>query len=306
MVPVREKMARMSPDDPRAASTGGAQPPSPGTTAVLAGSGDLGTRVGLQLARDGFHVLGLRRNPARLPAELAGQAVDLRHQRPQLPADTSVVVVALTADAHTAEAYRETYVTGLDHVLAATGELAAPPRIVLVSSTAVHGVADGSWVDETTPAVPATATAAELRTAEERLHARRPDATALRLTGLYGSARNRLVDSVRDGTATISSTPVHTNRIHRDDASAAIVHLATRVAHPEPVYLGVDQESAERGAVLRFIADQLGVDHPPVVAPDSDRGHGKRCRGDKLRASGFVPTYPTYREGYGAILRQNR
>lgn len=282
------------------------RPTTPTSTAVLAGSGDLGTRVGARLARLGYHVLGLRRSPQRLPPGIEGQAVDLRHQRPRLPADTSLVVVALTADAYTEAAYHDTYVTGLGHVLAAVEQVPTRPRILLVSSTAVYGVTDGSWVDEQTPAVPHTATGLELRAAEQHLHARRPDATVLRLAGLYGPAQGRLVTNVRNGTATISSTPVFTNRIHRDDAAAAVVHLTTEVTDPQPLYLGVDHEPAERAAVLRFVADQVGVQHPRVVDEDSGRGRGKRCRGDRLRASGYSLAYPNYRDGYRTILGANR
>lgn len=277
--------------------------PTDAPTAVLAGCGDLGGRVGTRLAHLGYRVLGLRRTPARSSAGIEGQAVDLRHQQPRLPGDTSLVVVALTADSYTAQAYRETYVTGIERVLDAVDrDVVVPPRVLLVSSTAVYAVTDGSWVDERSPASPASATAGELRAAEQRLHARRPDAIVLRLAGLYGPGRGRLVTSVRDGTATVPSTPMVTNRIHRDDAAAAIVHLATRVATPDPLYIGADHEPAERGAVLRFVADQLGVAEPPVAAEQSGRGRGKRCCGDQLRRTGYTFTYPTYREGYAALI----
>ncbi|MHA6800064.1 Rossmann-fold NAD(P)-binding domain-containing protein [Bounagaea algeriensis] len=275
-------------------------------TAVLAGCGDLGGRIGVRLAPLGYRVLGLRRTPARLPAGIEGQAVDLREQQPQLPGDTNLVVVALTADSYTAQGYRETYVTGLESVLDAIDrDVTVPPRVLLVSSTAVHGVTDGSWVDERSAASPASAAAGELRTAEQRLHARRPEAVVLRLAGLYGPGRGRLVTSVRDGTATVPATPMFTNRIHRDDAAAAVVHLATRVANPDPLYIGADHEPAERAAVLRFVAERLGVPEPPVAPEQSGRGRGKRCRGDRLRRTGYTFTYPTYREGYGALIGEH-
>jgi nucleoside-diphosphate-sugar epimerase len=272
-------------------------------TAVLAGCGDLGIRVGQLLAIEGHAVLGLRRRPELLPAPLAGQAVDLRTGTPRLPAETTIVVVALTAGARTAEAYRETYVAGLSHLLDATErDVPAPPRALLVSSTAVYSTSDGSWVDEDTPATPSSPTGAALREAEELLSSRLPGATVLRLTGLYGPGRGRLLTSMRAGTARIPAAPLYTNRIHRDDAAAAITHLITRAAAPDPVYLGVDHQPVERAALLRFLAGELGLEAPPVAGAASARGRGKRCRGRRLRATGCTFAYPTYREGYRALL----
>ncbi|QBI56222.1 Rossmann-fold NAD(P)-binding domain-containing protein [Streptomonospora litoralis] len=287
-------------DTPSTAS-GRAHPPT--STAVLAGCGDLGSRAGLRLAADGYRVVGLRRSPARVPAPIAGQAVDLTREVPRLPPETSVVVVALTADTRDVPGYRDTFVAGLGHLLdAVERQLPVPPRTLLVSSTAVYGVVDGSRVDEDTPAAGGAATAGVLREAEDLLHSRLPEAAVLRLGGLYGPGRQNLLRGVREGTAEIPRDPVYTNRIHRDDAAAAIAHLCTRVRVPDRVYLGVDDEPAERGELLRFLADELGVARPPVATGPPPRGQGKRCSNRKLRSTGFTFRYPTYREGYRAII----
>lgn len=272
-------------------------------TAVIAGCGDLGGQVGLRLAASGYHVVGLRRRPDRVPGPIEGRAVDLSAQRPGLPRNTATVVVVLTADARTAASYQDTFVAGLENLLGAIAEqLPAAPRMLLVSSTSVYGVSDGSWVDERTPAAPATATGRVLRRAEELLHSQLPGATVLRLGGLYGPGRGTLLSTVRAGTATLTTTPVYTNRIHRDDAAAAIAHLSTRSAAPEQIYLGVDDEPCSRAELLRYLADELGVAHPPVVEEPPGRGQGKRCSNDRLRATGFTFRYPTYRDGYRALL----
>ena len=272
-------------------------------TVVLAGCGDLGTEVGLRFAAAGYRVLGLRRGPEKLPEGITGRAVDLACQVPEVPADTEIVVVALTADGRSEQAYRATYLHGLHYVLDGLERAgAAPRRVLMVSSTAVYGVSDGRRVDEETPAEPNAMNGAILREAERALHARVPAATVLRLAGIYGPGRTSLIEQVRTGAATIPDEPVHTNRIHRDDAAAAIVHLATRQETPAPIYLGVDDRPAQRGEVLRFLADELGVPHPPVGGPAPSRGGDKRCSNTRLRSSGFTLDYPTYREGYRAVL----
>ncbi|MCQ1957072.1 SDR family oxidoreductase [Arthrobacter sp. zg-Y826] len=272
-------------------------------TVLIAGCGDLGTEAGLRFAAAGFSVLGWRRSPEKLPKQIAGQAVDLTGDLPRIPADTDVVVIAVAADQRTEEAYRAAYVTGTANVLnALERDGVEPHRILFVSSTAVYGDADGGEVDEGTPARPASATGAVILEAEQLLHNRRPDAVVLRLSGIYGPGRTRLIDSVSAGTAVVPAGTQLTNRIHRDDAAAAIVHLATRVSPPAPLYVGVDMEPVELAEVLGFLAAELGRELPPAGDTSSSRGGNRRLSNRRLRATGFEFAYPTYREGYRAVL----
>jgi len=139
----------------------------------------------------------------------------------------------------------------------------------------------------------------------------------LRLGGIYGPGRTRLIDMVRGGKATLPAGSKLTNRIHRDDAAAAIVHLCTMDAEPAPLYLGVDNEPAELGEVLRFLAAELGLPQPASAEPASgvtagaggasgsgepSRGGNKRVSNALLRGTGFELEYPSFREGYRAIL----
>ncbi|MCU1407418.1 MAG: NAD(P)-dependent oxidoreductase [Glaciihabitans sp.] len=273
-------------------------------TVLIAGCGDLGTEAGLRFAARGHRVVGVRRSIDRLPGLIEGQSVDLRRNRPVVPVDTSVVVIALTAGQRTAEAYRETYLRGLGNVLDGINESGANPRrVILVSSTAVYDVADGSWVDETTPATSDSPTAAVLRETEDLLRERAPGAVVLRLGGIYGPGRERLINQVREGSARIPASSLFTNRIHRDDAAAAIVHLALTDNEVGPLYLGVDNEPTQLGEVLGFLAGELGADIPQQGNENSrEQGGDKRCSNAALRATGFEPVYPTFREGYRAVL----
>jgi nucleoside-diphosphate-sugar epimerase len=272
---------------------------------VIAGCGDLGTEVGLRLAAAGHAVVGVRRSPERLPDPIIGVRGDLAAGHlDELPDDTELIVYTAAAGERSEAAYLGAYLAGPRHVLDALARVRARPRrFVFVSSTAVYGVDDGSWVDEETPAEPRTVTAEVLVAAEQAILGRGPQPTALRLSGIYGPGRMRLVDQVRDGHAVVPDPPVFTNRIHRDDAAAAIVHLLTRREEPDPVVLGSDHAPADRGEVLRWLAEQLDVPPPPSGPDERSRGGNKRCRNDRLVATGFAFTYPTYREGYAAVLR---
>jgi nucleoside-diphosphate-sugar epimerase len=277
-----------------------------GYDVLMVGCGDLGSRIGLRLAERGHRVLALRRDAAKVPAPLTGLSVDLTTDVPALP-DLSLrfLVVALTARPRTEDAYRATYVDGMRRALdavATTGEL--PERAVLVSSTGVHGEPqDGSPVTEDTPPAPADGPARMLLEAEQLFHERLPHGTVLRCSGLYAGDSTRLVDRVREGA---DPDPGRwTNRIHRDDAAAAVVHLLTRTGAPDPVYLGNDDEPALLGDVAREVARLLGEDPPPAADAATDvTPHGKRISNARLRASGWTPAYPTYREGYAARLRR--
>ena len=87
-----------------------------------------------------------------------------------------------------------------------------------------------------------------------------------------------------------------TNRIHRDDAAAAVVHFLTRTEAPGRLYVGTDDEPALLGDVAAHLAQRLGAPVPP--ATDPALATGKRLSNARLRTTGWVPAYPTYREGY--------
>jgi nucleoside-diphosphate-sugar epimerase len=262
---------------------------------LLIGAGDLGSAVGLRLAGRGHDVLALRRDAAKVPAPLVGRSVDLTRDAPDLTGvQPRLVVVALTARPRTEEAYRATYVEGMARALDALEVL--PERAVLVSSTAVHPSHDGPppLEDETTPPAPVDGPGRMLVAAEEAFRERLPHGTVLRLSGLYGGSSTRLFDQVRAGR--IDDPHRWTNRIHREDAAAAVVHLLTMEAEPDGLYLGTDDEPAQLGDVAAHLAERLGAPAPPTADPA--RGHGKRLSDARLRATGWAPTYPSHREGY--------
>ncbi|MDJ0339771.1 SDR family NAD(P)-dependent oxidoreductase [Cryobacterium sp. PH31-O1] len=297
-------------------------------TVLIAGCGDLGTEVGLRFASLGHTVVGLRRDASVLPPEITGQTVDLSSEKPVIPLDTEFVVIAISAGRPTIDAYRAAYLDGLRNLLdalATDDENSAgvtPRRVLLVSSTAVYDVNDGSRVDEQTPANPQPGTDSIVLEAERMLHQRLPAATVLRLAGIYGPGRERLIKQVRDG-AQLSTPSRHTNRIHRDDAAAAIVHLLLRSAPPAPLYLGVDNAPVPANEVLTFLAAELGLPEPtlkatpaqtpaqkpaPKATPskpesrESQRGGDKLLSNQLLLQTGFTFSYPSYREGYRALL----
>lgn len=264
--------------------------------AVLLGAGDLGIRIGTTLAATGHHVTGVRRTVAALPEQITGVSADLAtDDLPDLPAD--LLVVALAPDQRDGAGYRHTYVEAMRRGLDAVLRTGTPHRAVLVSSTSVYGDLEGD-LDEETALAPTAERARVLLESEALFHELLPHGTVLRLSGLYGTPGNRLVAQVRAGE---NADPGRwTNRLHRDDAAAAAVHLLTRPEDPGPLYIGSDEEPCVAGAVRDFVADQLGVKRPTPTGRTEP--FGRRMSSARLRASGFALRYPTFREGYRAQL----
>jgi nucleoside-diphosphate-sugar epimerase len=269
---------------------------------LVAGVGDVGAALARRRVAAGDEVHGLRRDVSRLPAGIVPVRADLTRPETlrQLPQGLDALVYAAAADRADERAYRAVYVDGLRNVLDAVGPVA---RVLFVSTTGVYGQRDGEWVDERSATEPTRFTGRVMLEGETLARSRAGAVvTVLRLGGIYGPGRGRLVEQVRRGEATCVPGVV-TNRVHRDDAVAAIAHVLES-ARPPAVVNVVDDDPAERCAVLRWLADRLGAPAPAVVSGDArTRTDNKRVSNALLRSFGWVPRFPTFREGYAAVLR---
>jgi nucleoside-diphosphate-sugar epimerase len=174
------------------------------------------------------------------------------------------------------------------------------------SSTAVYGQIHGEWVDETSETSPEGFAGLRLLEAEELLVRGPFAATVVRMAGIYGPGRVRLINQVMRGEALChEGERRYTNRIHRDDCAGILRHLMA-LGSPEVVYLGADNEPADQSEVLRWLAKRLGVPmprtEPRAAVPPRKTQSNKRCRNSLLLETGYRFRYPTFREGYEAIL----
>jgi nucleoside-diphosphate-sugar epimerase len=284
---------------------------------LIAGCGDVGTTLGRSLSAAGHEVWGLKRHPADLPPGIQPLAADLTEPATlnALPPALDAVVYSAAAAGFGEAAYRAAYVAGVQNLLDALRRAGQQPhRLLFTSSTSVYAQHRGEWVDEDSPAEAEGFSGRCIRAGERLMWDGGWPAVAVRFGGIYGPGRTRLIDSVRAGTATRpAGPPLYTNRIHRDDCARVLEHLLF-VPEPAPLYLAVDDDPAPLGEVLSWLATQLGVPEPPLAAnPPLKPGAGfgdpalrmrasKRCRNARLRASGFQFRYPSYRDGYTALL----
>lgn len=263
---------------------------------LIVGYGYVGSALGALLRERGETVYALSRSQRTSDPEgleSGVRAIQADVTRPlQLPADIERIAYVVSPDGGSPEQYEHAYVVGLQNVLTA----APSANVVLTTSTAVYSFDDGRWVDETTPTT-ATGKAAYLLAGEELVAQR--SGIALRLGGIYGPERNRIVRQVAEGTATLNPEPRYGNRIHRRDCATAI---ATLFDAPAGIYVGVDDDPADLNDTYRWIAEQLGLESPPLGEPTSRRSGNKRCSNTKLRQTGWTPRYPSYREGYQEAL----
>jgi nucleoside-diphosphate-sugar epimerase len=269
---------------------------------LIAGCGYVGSALAERLADGGHEVHVLRRSDRALPGTQLVQA-DLREPESlkALPAVETVVYTA-APDGGSEDAYRAVYVDGLRNlVLALTARDRAPSRLLLTTSTAVYAQDAGEWVDELSLTAPAGYQGRILLESEASAHGSGMRAVAVRFGGIYGPGRTRLIDEVRRGAATIPDRPSYTNRIHRDDCAGVLAHLMN-VPEPEPVYVGVDDDPADRRLVIAWLAEKLGAPAARIEPIDGASERGKRCRNDRLRASGYRMRYRSFRDGYAEML----
>jgi nucleoside-diphosphate-sugar epimerase len=196
-------------------------------------------------------------------------------------------------------------VQGLQNVLSWLDDYGqVPERLLFVSSSSVYGQMDGEWVDETSATVASGFSGRLMLEAEQVALKSGIPASILRLTGIYGPGRERLLTQVREGYRVAVEPPLYGNRIHADDAAGLLKFLleADRQGTAlENIYIGVDNAPAPLAEVVDWLREYLGVTEWAAEASVRRTG-SKRCSNARAKALGWTPTYPSYREGYAAIL----
>jgi len=270
---------------------------------LLVGCGDLGLRAARRLLARGDEVWALRRRPpADAPAGIRWLQADLG--RPDtlagsLPAGITRLAWMPAPDRRDPSAYETVFTEGLRRVFG-TLDAAVLRRVVFVSSSAVYGEHGEDWVDEATPPAPPGFNGRVLLQAEDWLAAQGLPATALRLAGLYGPGRLQLLDRLRAGQARAPRRPPHwANRMHIDDAAAAVDHLL-HLPQAQPVYIGCDDTPLPLHVLYGHLAGLVGAPGPAEGPAPAGVG-SKRLRNARLRASGLALQWPDSRAGYAAL-----
>ncbi|MDX1914636.1 MAG: SDR family oxidoreductase [Methylophilus sp.] len=272
---------------------------------LLVGCGKLGMAVALNLCRAGHEVVGVRKSAQALPMGMhtlqadVTQADSLTCLKMLYP---QVVIYCIAATAQNDENYFQHYVLGLKNVLESQQNNKQLEHVFFVSSTRVYGQNTQEIVDEKTPVIPSDFGGERLLEAERVLSSLSCAYTVLRLSGIYGAGRLHLINLARDQ----SRWPAQnhwSNRIHQDDAAAFIEHLIRMHVHQQGLascYLVTDDLPTQQYEVLTWLAQQMHLDVAQRPVPEVL--HVKRLSNRLMRETGFVLQYPSYQQGYAAIL----
>lgn len=288
---------------------------------LFLGCGDIGLRAIDQLQEKNrqqsadFVCHGARRQVNRLPESLSRSSVDICDSdalKALLDEHRfDAVIVTMTPLAMSDEGYRDSYVAGARALSRAVmGARQRPALVIWVSSSGVYGQDQGEWVDEGSDTLPASYRGKRLLEAEEIIRQLPITSSVVRFTGIYGPGRGRLLQQVREGRLAPPQPVQWSNRIHADDAAGVLAHLLGKFENGEkiePLYLATDNAPIAIHEVHLWLSRELGLPDPApssTTEPLLGRTGNRRCSNRRLRDSGFVFRYPTFREGYRTLLSE--
>lgn len=272
---------------------------------LIVGCGYLGGRVADAMVSAGRTVFALTRGRADTLAArgirpILGDVTDPGSLQ-RLP-EVAWVVYAVGMDRTAGKPMREVYVSGLRNVLAALpARSAESPRFTYVSSTGVYGQTTGEWVTEASETNPTEESGKIVLEAEGVLREARPDATVLRFAGIYGPGRLLRRQPLLNGEPFVGDADKWLNLIHVADGVQAVLAAEVVVGGTFNVS---DGTPVTRRDFYTRLAGLLGAppakfEPPPTPVTEPNRRIDSRAAREAL---GFVPEFPSYREGLAASL----
>ena len=273
---------------------------------LIVGCGDIGIRTGAILSQSGFALGGVCRRPSKLPAEFAGHEADysaagsLNFMESVAP---DYVIATFKPVGFSPEGYQLGFPGAVKNMLSGLGSH-RPKVIFMVSSTRALAEKGGAWVDEDSPVAEEGFAATAIVEAEQMLLESVHESCVVRFGGIYGDPDGRLLNRIARGEICAEQPLQYGNRIHRDDCAGILAHLLQMDKDlRQSIYLGVDSDPAPRFDTESWLAAQLGVEVKSPAQTQGARGIGhKRCRNTRLLDSGYQLQYPSYKEGYRAVI----
>ena len=273
---------------------------------LIVGCGDLGTAIAKRLVDEEHEVVGLRRSIQTSPRMqmLQGDVADAASLQALVALMPEIVIYCVAASGQTDAAYQAQYVTGLKNILASQSRNQQLQHVFFVSSTRVYGQETTAILDESITALPADFGGERLLEAEHLLSSLPCNATTLRLSGIYGPGRLRMINLAKSPQQWPSKNS-WSNRIHRDDAADFIVFLVQRILTEQAIascYIVTDSKPVSQYEVLTWLAKKMQLALPGNSSVEAQGG--KRLSNQLMLSSGFQLRYPDFSVGYQALINE--
>ena len=273
---------------------------------LIVGCGQLGFSIVKNADPDIFKLYGFSRSLRKSPPSIEMHQVDILKTE-AIDAikliNPEIIIYAVSADAQSIESYQEHYVAGLKNTYEAILELDHFKHLFFVSSTRVYGQKTTKILSELDIAEPSDYGGEALMEAETVARQLKDKATILRLSGIYGPNRKRMIQLAQSNPGNWPATNNWSNRIHEEDAARFIVFLMKRIMMNEsiePLYLVTDGVPTKQYDVLTWIRNRLQLTTDTIELPILESG--KQLQSVLLNQTGFVLKYPDFTYGYEAII----
>jgi nucleoside-diphosphate-sugar epimerase len=265
---------------------------------VILGAGTIGLQLARRLIDRGDEVVAVRRAPGSAQPGLTWLAADLQRFDAGLitgPVDAVVLTIAPGAG----DSYAATYPPAARTAVELARRHGAR-QLIYTSSTGVYGEREGGVVTEESPR---RGGPAELLDAEDLLlGAGLAGTTVFRVAGLYGPGRDPR-PRYRDPALLPSGGRHWVNLVHHEDVAAALEHALAWSGPPRVLNLSDGAPTLARDVCLNLAAVE-GRSPETLVFPETAPSARSNQRVDvtALRASGWAPKYPSFREGFSAFV----
>jgi nucleoside-diphosphate-sugar epimerase len=273
---------------------------------LIVGCGQLGFSIVKNADSDVFKLYGFSRSLRKSPASIEMHQVDILKTE-AIDAikliNPEIIIYAVSADTQSIESYQDHYVVGLKKTYEAILKLDHFKHLFFVSSTRVYGQKTTKILSELDIAEPSDYGGEALMEAETVARQLKDKATILRLSGIYGPNRKRMIQLAQSNPGNWPATNNWSNRIHEEDAARFIVFLMKRIMMNEsiePLYLVTDGVPTKQYDVLTWIRNRLQLTTDTIELPILESG--KQLQSVLLNQTGFVLKYPDFTYGYEAII----
>lgn len=274
---------------------------------IWLGYGDIAQRALPVLTEAGFACTGVSRRDKREPEHkdfIRGDLQSMRTLETIAQTQYDIAVITLSPGGRREQDYRAAYWQSTRGLLKAWQQSGKAPRyLIYISSTSVYS-SDCGRVDEQSPTEPDGDTAKVLVETEALICNSGIPHSIVRFSGIYGPGRDFLQRQIKEGKG---GNDAITNRIHVDDCVGVIAFLMHRfrdgLALPE-IVLASDDEPVSSKEVRTWLAAKMGIEQK-YLEESHTRSSNKCCDNALLKGLGYEFKYPSYKEGYEAVLGED-